>query len=149
MSSGDRLYFVHYVPRRTRLKVPQRRGDDAFFADLERRLSALSGVQRLTVAPDNASVVVHHTPDFRWSTVRFEAMGLRPVAHAFHDARRTGASARYSGSGPAEVNLASAILWVVKAICSGQVLARALELVAATLIQYAIDDLLKADTAQI
>src|SRR5690606_36948049 len=80
MLSGDLIYFVHCLPRRTRLKVPQRRRDHAFFGELRRRLSALSGVESVSVTPETASVVVYHTPDSRWSTVRLEAMGLHPVA---------------------------------------------------------------------
>lgn len=145
MLSGDLIYFVHCLPRRTRLKVPQRRRDHAFFAELKRRLSALSGVESVSVTPETASVVVHHTPDFRWSTVRLEAMGLHPVAQ--HSERaEAGLQRGIELGGP---SLASAILWIFKAVWSGRVIAHVVELIASALIQHALDDLLRTKPARI
>lgn len=146
MLYGDQLHFVHCLPRRTRLKVPQRRRDHAFFTELERRLAALSGVERVSITPEAGSVVVHHAPDFCWRSVRLGAMGLRPVAPP-SASTRTGLR---PGAPPAgEPSLASAILWVIKVLWSGQVLAHALELVASALIQHALDDLLRQEPGRI
>src|SRR5690606_389188 len=146
MLSGDQLHFVHCLPRRTRLKVPQRRRDHAFFSELERRLAALSGVERVSVTPDAGSIVVHHAPEFRWSSVRLKALGLHPVAHP---SASVATGLRHGTPQPGEPRLTSAILWIVKVLWSGRVLAHVLELVASALIQHAIDDLLRTEPARI
>lgn len=146
MLSGDQLYFVHCLPRRTRLKVPHRRRNHAYFTELGRRLTALSGVESVIVTPETASVVVHHGPDFQWSTVRLGAMGLHPVAPL---AASIQTGPRYGVPGSGDPSLTSAILWLVKVIWSGGVLAHVLDLVASALIQHALDELLRAEPARI
>lgn len=145
MRSGDQLYFVHSLPRRTRLKVPRRRRDCAYFTDLGRRLAALSGVESVTITPETASVVVHHGPEFQWSTVRLGAMGLHPVVPR---PASNGAGLTYRAPGSGEPSLASAILWLVKVIWSGGVVAHVLDLVASALIQHALDEILRSEPAR-
>src|SRR5690606_18579227 len=140
MLSGDQLHFVHCLPRRTRLKVPRRRRDRAYFTELGRRLAALSGVERVTVTPETASIVVHHAPYFRWSTVRLEAMGLHAVAPP--------AASTRAGLRDGDSSLVNAILWLVKVLWSGQVLAHVLELLASALVRHALNDLLRAERAR-
>lgn len=143
MSSGDQLHFVHRLPRRTRLKVPQRRRDKIFFADAERRLKALNGVHRVSASPETASIVVHHSPEFSWTSVRFKAMGLRPAETS---AECTCTCARCSTA--AEVDLENALVWLLKAVCSGQVLVHLVELIASAIIRSAVSDLITPDAAR-
>lgn len=145
MSSGEPFYFAHRLPRRTRLKVPKRRRDTAFFAGMERRLGALSGVVAVSVTPEAASIVVHHTPDFDWSSVRFEAMGLSP---ADRRSKCTCTCPRCSADTSNELDLAMAMVWVLKSACTGQILVQLAELMATTAIQSALDDLLETNAAR-
>ncbi len=138
MSSGEPFYFIHSLPRRTRLKVPGRRRDKAFFADIERRLSALMGVHAVTATPETGSIVVHHAPEFRWSSVRFEAMGIRPMDRA---SRCTCTCPNCAGNGSSELDLAAAAVWMVKAACSGRILLHLIELAVTTAVQSAIGEL--------
>lgn len=140
MSSGEPFYFIHSLPRRTRLKVPGRRRDKAFFAEIERLLGALTGVHSVTATPETGSIIVHHAPEFRWSSVRFEAMGMRPADRA---SKCSCTCPNCSGNGSSELDLATAAVWMVKAACSGQILLHLIELAITKAVQWAIDDLTK------
>lgn len=141
MTPADLVHFVHGTPRRTRLKVPQRRRDRQFFASLKRRLEALSGVEDVKVSPETASVIVHHSPDFSWSSVRFGAMGLQPV---------------YSGQpsvfGPSTQNTsADFIIGLVdfaRALTSGRLPAHAVHLVITSVLEAVLETLLKGRAAR-
>ncbi len=58
-----RAYAVHHVPGRTRLRIPERRGDPAFFEEAARRLARVPGVHRVDANPLTGSVLVHHAGD--------------------------------------------------------------------------------------
>jgi len=51
---------THRIPGRARLRVPERRGDAAWFEGLERQLGPVSGVLRLTTSPGTGSVLLLH-----------------------------------------------------------------------------------------
>lgn len=53
---------VHVLPGRLRLKVPERRGDGAFFARARDLLARQSGVAAVAVNPRTASVLIEHAP---------------------------------------------------------------------------------------
>ncbi len=55
-----RAYAVHRLPGRVRLKIPSRRSDEAFFAEVERRLRRLEGVTRVHANAVTGSVLVEH-----------------------------------------------------------------------------------------
>lgn len=140
MTPADLVYFVHGTPRRTRLKVPQRRRDQQFLTKLKRRLEALSGVEGVKVSPETASVIVHHSPTFSWSSVRFGAMGLLPV---------------YSGQpsvfGPSAQNTVDFIIGFVdfaRALTSGRLPAHAVNLVITSVLEAVFETLLKGRAAR-
>lgn len=143
MTAGDQFYFVHRLPRRTRLKIPHRRGDRAFFTGLRRRLAACSGVLSVSTSPDAASVVVHHTPDFQWSTVRLEAMGLR---EADPNARCTCVCHRCDPS--KGVEFGSLCEWTLRLALSGQPIAHLTEMLASSLVRLALNGLVAPEKAK-
>ena len=54
-------HVTHAIANRTRLRIPSRRGDSVFFASLATTLSAMPGIQRVTVQPVTGSVLLEHT----------------------------------------------------------------------------------------
>jgi hypothetical protein len=54
--------LVHTMPGRARLRIAERRGDEAFFAAIATGLSALAGVYHVEVRPLTGSVVIAHGP---------------------------------------------------------------------------------------
>ncbi|MGD8568007.1 MAG: hypothetical protein PVJ39_07960 [Gammaproteobacteria bacterium] len=53
-------YLTHSAPGRYRLKVPSKRHDSTFFDNLETELSAVTGVERITVNTTTASVLIEY-----------------------------------------------------------------------------------------
>jgi hypothetical protein len=51
----------HRIPGRTRIRVPERRGDAAYFADVQRALAGLEGVERCDVNPVTGSLIIEHS----------------------------------------------------------------------------------------
>jgi hypothetical protein len=54
-------YVAHNVEDRTRLRIPSRKGDAAFFAGVERALAACEGVAYVETNPMTGSVLLRHT----------------------------------------------------------------------------------------
>lgn len=144
MTAGDQFYFVHRLPRRTRLKVPRRRGDRVFFADLRRRLEACSGVVSVSAAPEAASIVVNHVPDFDWSTVRLDAMRLR---EADPDACCTCVCHRCEPAGN-RIEFGNLCEWTLRLMLSGQPVAHLAGSLASGIIRSALNDLVAAGAAR-
>lgn len=63
MSALPEAFSVHRTGTRVRLRVPERRGDEAFFASVERAFSGAPGVRAVRVDPRTASVLVRHEGD--------------------------------------------------------------------------------------
>lgn len=60
---GDLLpiaQIVHSMPGRSRLRIADRRGDDAFFASLATALSTIAGVYKVDATPLTGSVLIQH-----------------------------------------------------------------------------------------
>lgn len=57
-------HIEHQLPQRTRLKIPSKRGDAAFFATVANRLAKAPGVQSVSASPYASSLLVRHTDDF-------------------------------------------------------------------------------------
>lgn len=55
--------IAHQIPGRVRLRIPERRGDHAYFESLIQGLSAHPGVHRTRVDARRGSVVIHHAHD--------------------------------------------------------------------------------------
>jgi hypothetical protein len=56
--------LVHAMPGRSRLRIPERRGDPVFFASLASGLSTLQGVKKVDVSPLTGSILIHHDVPF-------------------------------------------------------------------------------------
>ncbi len=55
-----RAYLSHLATGRVRLKIPERRGDEAYFHALETALAARSDIQRVQASPRTASLLLLH-----------------------------------------------------------------------------------------
>ena len=53
-------YLVHQISGRTRLRVPDKRGDTGYFKSVTKALSGLAGVEQVIVTPATASILIHH-----------------------------------------------------------------------------------------
>jgi hypothetical protein len=53
-------YIVHQVAGRMRLRVPARRRDGSYFANVMRLLAVVPDVRSVRVSPSTGSVLVHH-----------------------------------------------------------------------------------------
>jgi Heavy metal associated domain 2 len=54
---------AHALPGRKRLKIEERRGDEAYFNTVEKALSESPGVVAVETNFRTGSVIVHHRPD--------------------------------------------------------------------------------------
>jgi hypothetical protein len=72
----DFAFVVHRTADRLRLRVPGRRNDSGFFADLERKLEACDGIVSSKANPLTGSVILRHTRTFEPSTAAFARLGL-------------------------------------------------------------------------
>jgi heavy-metal-associated domain-containing protein len=61
MSARPRVFPVHHIPGRARLRVPARRGDVAFFEEVGGRLRRLPNVTRVETRPTTGSILVYHS----------------------------------------------------------------------------------------
>ena len=52
--------LAHVMPGRARLRIADRRGDDAYFALVSKALSSIAGVRAVEVAPMTGSVLIQH-----------------------------------------------------------------------------------------
>ena len=55
-----KAHRVHSIPGRTRFKIPERRGNQAFFDEITARLRNCSGVSEVECNPLTGSVLIHH-----------------------------------------------------------------------------------------
>jgi hypothetical protein len=51
--------ITHFTPRRLRIKVPEKRRDAAFFANVANRLAAWDSIERVEINPLTASVLIY------------------------------------------------------------------------------------------
>jgi cation transport ATPase len=71
---------VHALPGRKRLKIEEKRGDEAYFDAVEKALSDSPGVLRVETNYRTGSVVVHHRPDEPSALQRAEEQGQFQLA---------------------------------------------------------------------
>ena len=74
--------IVHSMPRRSRLRIADRRGDDAFFASLATTLSAVSDVYKVDVTPLTGSVLIEHSGPLARIGVAARDAGLFAIGEA-------------------------------------------------------------------
>ncbi len=60
MTSLPIAQIVHAMPGRTRLRLPDQRGDSGFFASVASGVSALPGVYKVETRPLSGSVLIQH-----------------------------------------------------------------------------------------
>lgn len=58
-----RAYRVHRTPGRIRFKIPERRGDHAFFDEIAELLRRFSTVMKMDCNPLTGSLLLHHSGD--------------------------------------------------------------------------------------
>lgn len=128
MSGPSHAYVLHRTPNRLRMKVPDRRGDRAFFRSLQRTLSLHPDVFRVEVNPRSASVIVRCQGNFDLASINNPFLGLSLVAEA---PRRAVASSRpVRPSGNTErggLDLNSLVVKLALATLRGQLKAQLLE----------------------
>lgn len=56
-------YIVHHLGTRLRLRLPERRGDEAFFAVAEQQLAACPAVSAVTANPLTGSLLINYRGD--------------------------------------------------------------------------------------
>ena len=54
---------VHALPCRKRIRIPEKRGDEAYFATVKEGLANCPGVLEVEINPATAGVLVHHAAD--------------------------------------------------------------------------------------
>lgn len=64
-------YIVHQSRGRTRIKIPDKTRDHAFFEQARERLSALDGIEEVTVRPLASSILLLH-PEIPFSDIEGE-----------------------------------------------------------------------------
>ncbi len=72
MTERPTAYVVHAIPGRVRVRVPDRKGDAAFFDSIASRLAELPLVTSVTTNPVTGSVLVRFTGDI-------EALAMRAM----------------------------------------------------------------------
>jgi hypothetical protein len=68
--------IAHQLPGRIRLRIPEKRGDDAFFRQLREVAGSVPGIRQVEVNHRTGSVLVLHDPDVPLLAMS-EAVGLR------------------------------------------------------------------------
>ena len=71
---------VHALPGRTRLRIDEKRGDEAYFMTVENALSDYPGVLAVETNSRTASVLVYHTANDPTPWQRAEEQGLFHLA---------------------------------------------------------------------
>jgi hypothetical protein len=104
-----RAIVVHMMPGRTRLRVPDKRNDTAFFRQLSDVLEADPRVRRVQVNPRTASVLIEHEGTIE--TIR----PVVPLQLRLAEARRARAPGTRTPASPAIVFSAAALACIVLA----------------------------------
>jgi hypothetical protein len=71
---------VHALPGRKRLKIEEKRGDEAYFSTVEKSLSESPGIVAVETNCRTGSVVVYHHPDESSALHAAEEQGLFQLA---------------------------------------------------------------------
>lgn len=58
-------YVTHRSFRRIRIKVPSKRGDEAYFTQASRSFKGCEGIETININPVTGSILFTHTGDFR------------------------------------------------------------------------------------
>lgn len=72
----NKAVIVHRIPGRVRLRIPDRRGDDAYFSDLADRLNTIEGVQGVSANAATGSIVLQFKEAWERIFAQFREHGL-------------------------------------------------------------------------
>ncbi|MFI5304684.1 MAG: HMA2 domain-containing protein [Nitrospiria bacterium] len=56
-------FITHFISGRVRIKIPSKKGDDAYFLSIKERFSGLPGVQKIEINSLTGSILILHTFD--------------------------------------------------------------------------------------
>ena len=73
-------HVQHRIPGRTRIRVETRRGDAAYFREVQQQLAACPGIHRLETNPTTGSLLVLHNADLEGIGDFAEEQGLFRLA---------------------------------------------------------------------
>ena len=80
---------VHALPGRTRLRIDEKRGDEAYFTTVESALRDYPGILAVETNSRTASVLVHHTENDPSPWQRAEEQGLFHIPENEVEMRKT------------------------------------------------------------
>jgi hypothetical protein len=80
-----RAHIVHHIPGRVRLRIPKRRDDREFFADVERRLSGCDNITGVSANPTTASVLVRYEGELAPVLLQAAQVGLAELLELTED----------------------------------------------------------------
>jgi hypothetical protein len=142
MHAQTRAFVVHRTPTRIRIKIPKRRGEQAYFAALERVLGEHPDVLRVHVNPLTAGVIIECRKGFDLTAQHRRFLGLeilepKGIAPASswpgYEARPNDAIDAL----PAALTFASVTLKLIVAITTKQVAVQLIEWVIDAFVQAA------------
>jgi hypothetical protein len=76
MYAKSAAFVVHQTPNRIRIKIPERQGQHAYFAALQRTIGEYPDVIAVNVSPLVASVVIHCRDGFEINSLRHPFLDL-------------------------------------------------------------------------
>lgn len=71
--AGVSAFVVHELPGRLRLKIPKKRGDGAWFAEISERLARCPGIREVSGKAGTGSLLVQHSPAIGSAYIAAEA----------------------------------------------------------------------------
>jgi hypothetical protein len=142
MHAQARAFIVHRTPTRIRIKIPNRRRQQAYFASLERVLVQDPDVVRVHSNPLTAGVIIECRKGFELSAQHHRFLGLDVEPDGILPARtwsRYGGHEGMNALSPSTFTLAAIALKVIVAIASRQPAIQLLECLLDALVQAAKD----------
>lgn len=90
--------IVHRMPGRIRLRVPERRGDEAYFSALSEQISRLDGISHAKANPRTGSIVIEFFDDERSMMQELQNQGLSIEQRVISPPRKNDQSRPFSTS---------------------------------------------------
>ncbi len=89
-------FISHRTKSRTRIRVPSKKGDNAFFSSVAEKISSVEGVGAVSTNPLTASILLLHSSDSERVIERLGSEGFFRIEDALH--ARTNLHRRISGA---------------------------------------------------
>lgn len=77
---ASKAHVVHHIPGRVRLRIPAKRRDHTYFADVKAKLESVPSIHGVEVNPASASVLVRYAGPLTSLLVEAAAAGLYELA---------------------------------------------------------------------